>query len=145
MWSQFFVERYASDKHQAYLREAAHDRMPRDPRTAGQRAGGRYRGAVGGAIVTLAVASAIGLGFAGVVARFTTTDTEARTLSAAAGDARPIASTMHVVDRWYGESAAATGTSGAHVADRWYDESVGLTGADEMDHVITIDGRGGPR
>ena len=34
MWSQLFVERYAREKHQAYLSEAAHDRLPRDVRLA---------------------------------------------------------------------------------------------------------------
>ena len=66
-----------------------------------KRIGGRYRGAVGGAIVTLALASGIALGFGAVVERLTTTDTEARTLSAAAGDPPPIGSIAHPVDRWY--------------------------------------------
>ena len=92
--------------------------------------GGRYRGAVGGAIVTLALASGIALGFGAIVERLTTTYTEARTLSAAARAARPIASTAHVVDRWYEEPTAATETLVAHVADRWYNGAT-LTQLDE--------------
>jgi len=41
MSSQFFVERYAREKHQAHLREAAHDRLPRDLRPVGHSAQGR--------------------------------------------------------------------------------------------------------
>ena len=36
MWSEFFVERYAREKHQAHLREAAHDRLPGGRRLAGR-------------------------------------------------------------------------------------------------------------
>jgi hypothetical protein len=35
MSSQFFVERYACERHQSHLREAARDRLARDPRAAG--------------------------------------------------------------------------------------------------------------
>ena len=41
MWSQLFVERYAREKHQAHLSEAAHDRLPRDLRAVGHSAQGR--------------------------------------------------------------------------------------------------------
>ena len=34
MSSQFFVERYARERHQSHLREAARDRLACDPRTA---------------------------------------------------------------------------------------------------------------
>ena len=37
MWSQFFVERYAREKHRAHLREAAHDRLLVTPQPAEQR------------------------------------------------------------------------------------------------------------
>jgi hypothetical protein len=35
MSSQFFVERYACERHQSHLREAARDRLACDPRAAG--------------------------------------------------------------------------------------------------------------
>jgi hypothetical protein len=41
MWSQFVVERYAREKHQAHLREAAHDRLPGGRRQAAHPAPGR--------------------------------------------------------------------------------------------------------
>ena len=41
MSNQFFVERYAREKHQAHLREAAHDRLPRELPAAGHSAQGR--------------------------------------------------------------------------------------------------------
>ena len=41
MSSQFFVERFAREKHQAHLREAAHDRLPRELPAAGHSAQGR--------------------------------------------------------------------------------------------------------
>jgi hypothetical protein len=41
MSSQFFVERFAREKHQAHLREAARDRLPRDLRPVGHSAQGR--------------------------------------------------------------------------------------------------------
>ena len=37
MWSEFLFKRYVSDKHQAYMREAAHDWLLRGPRAAGPR------------------------------------------------------------------------------------------------------------
>jgi hypothetical protein len=41
MRNEFFVERYAHEKHQAHLREAAHDRLLVTPRPAQQRRTGR--------------------------------------------------------------------------------------------------------
>jgi hypothetical protein len=41
MRNEFFVERYAHEKHQAHLREVAHDRLLRTPRTAEQQRTGR--------------------------------------------------------------------------------------------------------
>jgi hypothetical protein len=41
MRNEFFIERCAHEKHDAHLREAAHDRLTRTPRTAEQRRTGR--------------------------------------------------------------------------------------------------------
>jgi hypothetical protein len=43
MRSQFFVERYAHEKHEAHLREAAHDRLSRDLRPVGHPVRGRIQ------------------------------------------------------------------------------------------------------
>jgi hypothetical protein len=37
MRNEFSIERYAHEKHQAHLREAAHDRLLATPRTADRR------------------------------------------------------------------------------------------------------------
>ena len=73
MSSQFFVERYAREKHQSYLREAAHDRLPRDLRVADNHAPGRplrvQPARARGAAVILVVASLFSMGSAGGMAK----------------------------------------------------------------------------
>src|SRR6266567_8866111 len=76
MWSQFFVERYAHEKHEAHLSEAAHDRLPRDLRANGHPSQGRLlhvpTAETGGAVVLLVLATLLSVGLTGAVERPTT-------------------------------------------------------------------------
>jgi hypothetical protein len=57
MRNEFFVERYAHEKHQAHLNEAAHDRLLRTPETAAQR--GTNRAPAPQAALALAAIAAV--------------------------------------------------------------------------------------
>jgi len=129
MWSQFFVERYAHEKHEAHLSEAAHDRLPRDLRANGHPSQGRLlhvpTAETGGAVVLLVLATLLSVGLTGAVERPTT---PARVVEVSA--VRPVASFAHVVDRWYEEPEAklAAGSSFAHVVDRSYTDELWFFG-----------------
>ena len=58
MRNEFFVERYAHEKHQAHLREAAHDRLLARPRPEEQRRTGRAPRAQA-ALILAAISAAI--------------------------------------------------------------------------------------
>ncbi len=126
MWSQLFVERYAREKHQAHLSEAAHDRLPRDLRVALHTAQNRPPRVLtapvraSGAMVILVLASGFSVGLGGVLERLTT-PAMANASVVEASEARPHTSFAHVVDRWYDEPEMkpAAGSSLAHVVDRY--------------------------
>src|SRR4051794_29172972 len=79
MRNQFFTERYAHEKHQAYLREAVNDRLTCDPPAAERQARGRNKRvkasvllAAGSAVAMLSFGSGTSVGLASVFDRFNT-------------------------------------------------------------------------
>jgi len=132
MRNHFFIERYALDKHEAYLRQADHDRLARrlhDPRAEEQQVFRRAPRVHAGppvaalvAIVALALATGTAFGFAAVVDRLTVDRVPVAESGAVESDAPGVQPYRHVVDRWYQETAGtARASQGAHVVDRWYD------------------------
>jgi hypothetical protein len=122
MSSQFFVERYVREKHQTFIRAAAHDRLSGDLRVGEHHAPGRplrVQPAQGGAVVILCVASLFSIGLTSGAERLTTPRTANASVAEARG-AQPLGSFAHVVDRWFDEANAkpAARTSSVHVVDR---------------------------
>jgi hypothetical protein len=102
--------------------------------------GVRYWPMASGAIVVLALASAIALVFGTVVKRLTVEGAAAPEVS----DARISLSPLRVADRRYDAAGAATNAAFAHVLDRWHDGATGIARDSENSLTTTVNsGRGG--
>ncbi len=87
------------------------------------RFGARYQTTAGGAVVILALASGLALGFGAVAERLVTTGTSSVS-SVEASASRLIPPASVEPNRW---QQGATGASPRHVVDRWFDEPEATT------------------
>jgi hypothetical protein len=88
----------------------------------GERIGGKWPAAAGGALLILALASGLALGLGAVADRLTMPDEEARVLAGGPSRAITMVSTPRVADRSSQQLPPLARAWGAHVVDRWYDE-----------------------